>query len=202
MQIYTLVVGELRVNCYIIAQENAKECVIIDPGEDGERILQFLRQKELNPVYIINTHGHIDHIGANSFIARQTEAKILIHENDARMLHDPISNLSSFLGNHKTTPQADRVLKDGDMLEVSGMTIEILHTPGHTRGGICLKIDNCVFTGDTLFCMGIGRTDFPDGSYKTLMKSINKKLMVLDDKTIIYPGHGESSTIGKERMRK
>ncbi|MDI6781395.1 MAG: MBL fold metallo-hydrolase [bacterium] len=202
MQLYTLVVGDLRVNCYIIAQENASECVIIDPGEDGERILRLLKEKELDPVYIINTHGHIDHIGANSFIARQTGAKILIHQNDERMLHDPISNLSSFLGNHKITPQADRILKDGDVLDVSGMIIEILHTPGHTKGGICLKICNCVFTGDTLFAGGIGRTDLPDGSYKTLMESINKKLMVLDDETIIYPGHGESSTIGRERMWK
>ncbi|MEK7813160.1 MAG: MBL fold metallo-hydrolase [Candidatus Desantisbacteria bacterium] len=202
MQIYTLMVGELRANCYIIAQENTSECVIIDPGGDGERILRLLKEKGLNPVYIINTHGHIDHIKANSFIAKQTGAKILIHQNDARMLHDPISNLSSFLGNFETTPQADSVLKDGEILNVSGIIIEVLHTPGHTQGGICLKICNCVFTGDTLFAQGVGRTDFPGGSHKTLIESINKKLMVLDDETIIYPGHGESSTIGRERMRK
>jgi len=192
-------VGELRANCYIIAQENSSECVIIDPGEDGERILQFLKGKGLNPVYIINTHGHIDHIGANLFIAEQTGAKILIHQNDAKMLHDPISNLSSFLNYSVTSKQADYILEDGEILEVSGITIEILHTPGHTKGGICLKIRNCIFTGDTLFAGGVGRTDFPNGSHETLIKSINKKLMALDDETIVYPGHGESSTIGMER---
>ncbi|MBI4778397.1 MBL fold metallo-hydrolase [Candidatus Desantisbacteria bacterium] len=207
MQIYSLTVGALRANCYIIAPENSSECIIIDPGEDGERILRFLKQKGLNPVYIINTHGHIDHIGANIFIAGQTEAKILIHQNDAQMLHDPISNLSSFLGSSCAAPmavsskKADYILEDGEILEVSGIIIEILHTPGHTQGGICLKIGNCVFTGDTLFNGGIGRTDFPNGSHKTLINSINKKLMTLDDETIIYPGHGESSTIGRERNR-
>jgi glyoxylase-like metal-dependent hydrolase (beta-lactamase superfamily II) len=194
-------VGELGTNCYIIAQENSKECIIIDPGEDGERILRLLKEKGLNPVYIINTHGHIDHIGANSFIAKQTGAKILIHQNDAKMLHDPISNLSSFLGNSEIASQADHILKDDEILEVSGIIIEILHTPGHTQGGICLKVCNCVFTGDTLFAGGIGRTDFPNGSHKTLIESINKKLMVLNDETIIYPGHGMSSTIGRERSR-
>ncbi|MFH1860260.1 MAG: MBL fold metallo-hydrolase, partial [bacterium] len=193
MQIYTLMVGELRANCYIIAQENSRECVIIDPGEDGEKILQFLKKKGLNPVYIINTHGHIDHIGANLFIAEQTGAKILIHQNDAKMLHDPILNLSSFVNSSVTSKQADYILEDGEILEVSGITIEILHTPGHTKGGICLKIHNCIFTGDTLFAGGVGRTDFPNGSHETLIKSINKKLMALDDETIVYPGHGESS---------
>ncbi|OIP41870.1 MBL fold metallo-hydrolase [Candidatus Desantisbacteria bacterium CG2_30_40_21] len=199
MQVDTLIVGELRVNCYIISHEDSRECIIIDPGENGERILQFLEEKGLTPIYIINTHGHSDHIGANLFIAEQTGAKILIHQNDAKMLHDPISNLSSFLSNPAVSKQADYILEDGEILEISGITIEVVHTPGHTKGGICLKIDNYLFTGDTLFAGGVGRTDFPSGSHKTLMESIGKRLMTLSDEITIYPGHGESSTIGMER---
>ncbi|MFH1096608.1 MAG: MBL fold metallo-hydrolase [Candidatus Desantisbacteria bacterium] len=199
MQVYTLIVGDLRANCYIISHEDSRECIIIDPGENGERILQFLEEKGLIPIYIINTHGHSDHIGANLFISEQTGAKILIHQNDAKMLHDPISNLSSFLGDPAVSKQADYILEDGEILEISGITIEVIHTPGHTKGGICLKIDNHLFTGDTLFAGGVGRTDFPNGSHKALMESINKRLMALNDEMIIYPGHGESSTIGMER---
>jgi glyoxylase-like metal-dependent hydrolase (beta-lactamase superfamily II) len=194
-----MVIGEMMVNCYIVSQNNNEECIVIDPGEDGEQILRVLREKKLRPVYIINTHGHVDHIGANVFLAKETGSKILIHQNDANMLTDPTANLSTFFGTPVVSKQADYVLGDGEILEVNDLIFEVIHTPGHTKGGICLKINNYVFTGDTLFAGGIGRTDLPDGSQEVLIESINNRLMVLNDDTIIYPGHGESSTIGIER---
>jgi len=192
------VVGELGANCYLLASEEGKEAVVIDPGGDAELILNALRENCLLPTYIINTHGHVDHTLANSSLAKATSAKILIHREDAKMLSDPEANLSGWF-NQEITSSADELLENGQIIEVSNLKIEVIHTPGHTRGGICLKVKDKVFTGDTLFASGIGRTDLPGGDYKTLLDSIRQKLLTLPDETIIYPGHGESSTIGQER---
>lgn len=198
MFIKRLVVGELGANCYLLASEEGKEAVVIDPGGDAELILNALRENCLLPTYIINTHGHVDHTLANSSLAKATSAKILIHREDAKMLSDPEANLSGWF-NQEITSSADELLENGQIIEVSNLKIEVIHTPGHTRGGICLKVKDKVFTGDTLFASGIGRTDLPGGDYKTLLDSIRQKLLTLPDETIIYPGHGESSTIGQER---
>lgn len=202
----SLVVGDIMTNCYILGDDRdntsikSKEAVIIDPGGDAKLILSILKERNYCLKYIINTHGHADHIADNQIIADSTGAKILVHEKDANMLEDPLLNLSSFLG-HEITSKYDITLKEGDVIEMEWLKLKVIHTPGHTLGGICLLADDFIFTGDTLFANGIGRTDFPGGSYKTIIESITKKLLVLNKALTIYPGHGEHSTIGNECQR-
>lgn len=199
MFLQTLVVGEMMANCYLLGDDEAKEAIIIDPGWDEDTILSALKERGYHLLKIINTHGHIDHIGANQPVAKATGAKILIHEKDSPMLIDPLLNLSGFFGCEITSPREDIALKGGEVIDLDWIRLEVVHTPGHTLGGICLLSDNFIFTGDTLFAGGIGRTDLAGGSYKTLMDSIAKKLLVLDEAMIIYPGHGLPSTIGQEK---
>ncbi len=197
-KIHKLVVGSIQSNCYIISE--GREAIVIDPGGDAQLILNKLNELNTKCIYIINTHGHIDHIEANNKIKDTTGAKLLIHKKDAFMLTDSVSNLSAFFSEETIdSGPADKLLENGDYIEISNLKLKVIHTPGHTEGGICLLGDGFVFTGDTLFESGIGRTDFPGGSYKTLIDSIAKHLLVLKDETIIYPGHGDISTIGRER---
>ena len=195
-----LEIGGVGANCYIIGCEETREGAIIDPGGGASSILRVVQEEKLTIKYIINTHGHIDHIGANTKVKEATGADILIHEKDAKMLTSAAANFSMFMGQRITSPAASRLLKDGDIIKI-GTTIELLviHTPGHTPGGICLKTGNIIFSGDTLFAGSIGRTDFPGGSYKTLISSITEKLMCFDDKVVVYPGHMQPTTIGFER---
>ncbi|MDK2816391.1 MAG: hydroxyacylglutathione hydrolase [Moorella sp. (in: firmicutes)] len=200
MYLKNLVVGPIGTNCYLVGCQETKEGAIIDPGAEGERILAVAREAGLKIRYIINTHGHIDHIGANGTIKNATGAAILIHNNDAPCLTDPGRNLSVLMGARERSPAADRLLQDGDTITIGRtITLTVIHTPGHTPGGICLKGEGLIFTGDTLFAGSIGRTDFPGGSFNQLLNSIKEKLFVLEDNLKIYPGHGPASTIGAER---
>jgi len=192
-----IVVGEVKANCYVIGCEETKKIVIIDPGDEPEKIKKIIGEKNLKPEIIINTHGHIDHISANDAFG----LPVYIHRLDAEFLKEPDKNLSTFFAVPYTCNCETRLLEDGDVIEVGKLTFTVIHTPGHTPGGICLKTDNVVFTGDTLFCNGVGRTDFTGGSEEKLFKSIREKLFILSDETVIYPGHGPSSTIGKEKQR-
>lgn len=193
-----LVVGFMQSNCYILTEGDS--AIVIDPGGDAQLIIDNLNQLNTKCIYIINTHGHIDHIAANNELKEKTGAKILIHKEDAKMLTDSFLNLSAMLGGQMLiSSSADRLLEDGDYVEIPNIKLKVLHTPGHTPGGICLLGKGLVFTGDTLFEYGIGRTDFPGSSYKTLINSITKSLLTLENNTVIYPGHGDTSTIGKER---
>ena len=196
-----LVVGLLETNCYLISCEKTKEAAVIDPGgeEAADLILNLLQKNNFNLKYIINTHGHIDHIIGNNLLKVKTEALLLIHRLDADMLIDGNKNISSFMGKEICSPHADKLLEEGDEISLGTLKLKFIHTPGHTPGGISLVVDNIVFTGDTLFAGGIGRTDLPGGSYQDLQKSIKEKLLVLSDDKIIYPGHGPDSTIGEER---
>ena len=195
-----LVVGELETNCYLIACKRTKKAAVIDPGgEDTTLILDILKENSFNLEYIINTHGHIDHIAGNNLLKAKTEALLLIHRLDADMLVDANKNFSSFMGKEICSPPADKLLEEGDEISLGTLNLIVIHTPGHTPGGISLVLNNIVFTGDTLFAGGIGRTDLPGGSYQDLIKSIKEKLLILGDDKIIYPGHGPDSTIGKER---
>lgn len=196
-----LVVGPLETNCYLIACKKTKKAAVIDPGgeEEVDLILKNLQNNDFNLEYIINTHGHIDHIAGNKVLKEKTKAMLLIHKLDAPMLSDVNKNFSIFMGKKRCSPPADSFLEEGDEISLGKLKLIIIHTPGHTPGGICLILNNIVFTGDTLFTGGVGRTDLPGGSYQDLQKSIKEKLLVLSDDKIIYPGHGPDSTIGEER---
>lgn len=196
----TLVVGDLQANCYLVGCEESQEAVVIDPGGSEEAVLRMIREAEVRVTAIVNTHGHCDHIGANRRLREVTGAQIAIHELEATFLTNATLNGSAFFyATPMISPPPDRLLRDGNRIEIGVRTMTVLHTPGHSPGGISLMLDECVFTGDTLFRASIGRTDLPGGSYETLMHSIRERLMALDDGMRVYPGHGEASTIGWER---
>ena len=198
MIIRTLAVGPMQANSYILQCEQTRAAMVIDPGDDSALILSVLDEHELQLKLIVNTHAHIDHIAANSDIKEKTSASLCIHAADADMLVNPQKNLSFFIGRPVSSPAADKLLADGDVLEAGTLSLKVMHTPGHSPGSICLLSDNCIITGDLLFAGGIGRYDFPGSSYEELVKSL-RKVMLLDDDLIIYPGHGPTSTIGEER---
>jgi len=178
-------VGYLSTNCYVVSCEETKQAAIIDPGlettTEAQPILDYIKQNGLTTKYIINTHGHPDHISGNMIMKQATGALILIHEN------------------HSGRANPDKKLSDGDVIKIGNYKLVVLYTPGHTKSGISLLGDGLVFTGDTLFAGSIGRTDFPGGSFKQLINSIKTKLMPLPDQFKIYPGHESFSTIGTEK---
>ena len=196
-------VGALYTNCYVVGCNETKEALIIDPGFDTElvakRILREADQLELQIKYIVNTHGHPDHIAGNGIVKKMTSAPILIHEYDAPMLTRSTENLTTLFGLRTASlPPADRILHNGDAIKVGEVMLRVLHTPGHTRGSISILGNDVVFTGDTLFAGSIGRTDLPDSSPKEIMSSL-KKLTILPDHIKVYAGHGPASTIGEEK---
>ena len=192
-----LVVGPLQVNCFILADDETRDAVVIDPGDDAQEILRVIREKGLRVKYIVNTHAHFDHVGANKAIKDATGAELLLHEDDVAVLAT-VSNQSRSFGMHPIlSPEPDRLLKHGDIITVGEISLKVLHTPGHTPGGISLLEEGMVFTGDSLFAGSIGRTDFPGGDLMTLIRSIKTNLMILPDTTKVFSGHGPASTILK-----
>jgi len=193
-----LVVGPLATNCYIVGSESSKEGMIIDPGDEAEVILRSVKDLGLKIRSIVLTHGHIDHIGALKEVKEATGAEVAIHTDDAQTLQGQSS--STLLGlSYPAPPPPDRLLKDGDSMDIGDLHFSVLHTPGHSPGCICLLGKGIIFSGDTLFNFGIGRYDLPGGNYSQLMNSIRNKLMTLPDDTAVYPGHGSDTTIGAER---
>lgn len=199
MVLECLPTGMFGSNTYIIGDHGIG--VIIDAGVKGEEVSGVVKKHGLKIKYIILTHGHIDHICCAYDIKKKVNAKVLIHENDGELLTDPVMNGSAMFGEDSQFYPADALLKDGDVLEAGNLKLEVIHTPGHTPGCICIKTGNILFTGDTLFKLSIGRTDLPKGNYDDIISSIQKKLMPLDDETIVYPGHGELTTIEFEKQR-
>ncbi len=199
MILETVCVGALDVNCYILAPANAQEAIIIDPGDQENKIRRVLDKHKLRPAFIINTHGHIDHIGCDDAFG----VPVYVHRDDAPLLKDAKLNLSTMLVESYSVKSAIKTLQDNQGISLDGIELQVIHTPGHTPGGICLLMkapyDNILFSGDTLFCEGIGRTDFQGGDEGRLIRSIKDKLLVLADDTVIYPGHGPISTIGHEK---
>jgi glyoxylase-like metal-dependent hydrolase (beta-lactamase superfamily II) len=194
-----IIVGPLQANCYIFGDENTKEVIIIDPGAEGNKIFKTISEEGYGVKYIIFTHGHADHIAAGAFLRDKTNGIIAIHCYDRDFLEDQSKNLSHFTGEHIEIKDNILELKDGDILNVGKYNLTVMHTPGHTPGGICVSTQNILFAGDTLFNSSIGRTDLPLGNYNDIITSIKEKLYKLDDNTKVYPGHGLETTIGYEK---
>jgi glyoxylase-like metal-dependent hydrolase (beta-lactamase superfamily II) len=186
-------------NCFIVGCENTREAVVIDPGDEADRILRELASEKLTVKHIINTHGHFDHVGANKPLKTATGADISIHAADAPMLDQLAASASAFGLACEDSPPPDRMLDEGDQVTFGELALKVLHTPGHTPGGISLYSNGCVFVGDTLFAGSIGRTDFPGGNYDTLIASIHDKLFPLGDDVRVFTGHGPETSIGSER---
>ena len=201
MNIEKLAVGQLMTNCYVVSDDTTGEGIVIDPGGDGERILETIRRLQLKIVLVINTHGHFDHIMANKEVMEGTDAPLAIHPDDARMLTNPLRSFAVFMGKMRPSPPATVMLNEGDTVEFGSAKLQVLHTPGHSPGSISLwsPEEKAVFSGDVLFSQGIGRTDFPGGSYGILVQTIQDKLFTLPDDTVVYSGHGPETTIGFER---
>ncbi|MEL7647120.1 MAG: MBL fold metallo-hydrolase [Sedimentibacter sp.] len=195
-----MTVGSYFSNCYIVASENTKEAAIIDPGADFNKIDEKIIELGLKPKMVILTHAHGDHICAVTDLKEKYDVKVYIHEEDATALADSKINFSKVLFGKDISIEADGKLKDGDVLTLDDLKFEIIHTPGHTKGGICIKVGNIMMTGDTLFNNSIGRTDFPGGSYDEIIDSIQEKIFCHDDDIIIYPGHNSPSTIKSEKL--
>ena len=199
MIVKKLEVGPIMANCYILGCEDTKEAVVIDPGDEADRILLSLAESGLKVKYLLNTHGHFDHVGANKKMKEATNAVLMIHPDDEPMLSELSSSASSFGLSAENSPKADKYLNDQDEISFGNITLKVIHTPGHSMGGICLYTDGALFVGDTLFAGSIGRTDLPGGNYNTLISSIKKRLLAFDGNTIVYPGHGPETTIEKEK---
>ena len=203
MKIDRLVIGDFQTNCYVVRRdESATDCLVIDTGLEAEEMVAFLEQHQLTPVAVVLTHGHADHIvGMAALRARFGDLKTYIHKADAHLLTDPEANLSALAGGAFTTEPADVLLEEGDVVDEAGVSLSVLHTPGHTPGGICLyaEAEGLVFVGDSLFADSIGRTDFPGGSGPQLIESIRSKLLTLPETTVVYPGHGMRTTVGREK---
>jgi hydroxyacylglutathione hydrolase len=186
-------------NCFILGCEDTREAVVIDPGDDADRILMILAKEKLTVKYLINTHGHFDHVGANRRMKEVTGAKLAIHPDDVPMLSELSRSAASFGLSAENSPEPDLLLNEGDTVSFGNITLKVIHTPGHSRGGISLYTPGHLFAGDTLFAGSIGRTDLPGGDYDTLIASIKEKLLVLPDDTVVYTGHGPETTIADEK---
>lgn len=207
MIIRQMALGPIQANCFILGCKKTRQAVVIDPGDDADRILTSLAGERLTVVHIINTHGHFDHVGANKRLKATTGADILIHSADAPMLAQLSATAAAWGLAAENSPPADRLLENGDTISFGTHTLKVLYTPGHTTGGICLYTEyphagaqeKAVFVGDTLFAGSIGRTDFPGGNFDTLISSIRTQLFSLDEDVKVYPGHMGSTTIGVEK---
>lgn len=198
--------GMLACNCYVLAPRAGSDAIVVDPGQRAMgQLRRILDENRLTPAAVLLTHGHIDHIWSAQKVADTYGCPAFIHPEDRFMLSDPIKGFGPRLGQlalgalFREPRQVVELDRDGDKVELAGLTVAVDHTPGHTRGSVTFRVDDHVFTGDTLFKQSVGRTDLPGGSGNALLGSIVEKLLVLDDETLVLPGHGEPTTIGAER---
>lgn len=206
MQVQTFLTGPIQTNCYVVSDGLCPDAMIVDPGGDADVIINYIEANGLQPRILLNTHAHIDHIGGNTDVQnRWPEIRLLIHKADADALDDPTRNLSSFMGHSYRSPEADVLLSEGEAVAVGACEFTVIHVPGHTPGGMCLYVEErqgsrhpILFAGDCLFAGGVGRGDFPGGNMALLIQSIRDKLLPLPPDTVVYPGHGDATTIGAE----
>lgn len=199
MKIKSMAVGSYRANCYIVYDEATKEAVVIDPGSEGNKIYDFIKGEGLCVKYIILTHCHFDHINAVPFLLKNTQARLAIGKNESLFLIHPEYMLSAESGLLFENVKSDIMLTQGDEIKINNLTFKVIETPGHTVGSVCLLCENSLFSGDTLFCESIGRSDLPTGGYDALINSVAEKLFLLADDITVYPGHGEATTIAHEK---
>lgn len=200
MFIETYVVGPLQENSYVAACEESKEAVIIDPGAEAERIYRGVTFHGFTLKYIMNTHGHLDHIGGVAGLVEKSGTPFLLHQDDLYLIEDIDRDpLQAYL-QVASPPRPQQLLNDGDRIQLGTIDFQVLHTPGHTPGSVCFLTGNTLFSGDTLFANSIGRTDLPGGNHEQLLNSIREKLLPLDDDVKVYPGHGNATTMGIERQ--
>ncbi len=200
MILKTLALGPIMANCYIVGCDRTREAAVIDPGDEPDRVLMALAEEKLTVKYILNTHGHFDHVGGNNRMKKATGAELIIHAADAPMLDSLNTAASSFGLTAENSPPPDRTVDEGDRIAFGDIAMKVIHTPGHSPGGISFHSDGVVFVGDTLFAGSIGRTDFPGGDFNTLIASVKNKLFPLGDDTKVYTGHGPATTIAQEKQ--
>jgi|LSQX01.3.fsa_nt_gb glyoxylase-like metal-dependent hydrolase (beta-lactamase superfamily II) len=193
IKIEKVVVGEIEANCYIVTCKKTEQLLVIDPGDDYEQISRVLAGRK--PEFVLNTHGHIDHIKEDARFG----VDVYIHSKDKSCLIDPEKNLSSFLGTPISIDANIITFEDNEVIKLGELALKVVHTPGHTPGSVCFKVGNVLFSGDTLFCGGYGRTDLPGGSESQLLVSIKDVLFALPANTIVYPGHGPETSIATEQ---
>jgi len=205
MKVDGLVLGEYETNCYVLrASEATSDCLLIDTGLSPEPLLEFLQDNGLKPAALLLTHAHADHIaGAELLRGLYPDMKIAIHEADAAALLDPSANLATMVGEDINSPPADVILADGGVVELAGLRLQVIHTPGHTPGCVCFysSVDGILFSGDTLFAGSVGATDFPTSGpndYSTMVSSIRTRLLKLPPETVVYPGHGPATSLANE----
>ena len=199
MKIETLTVGAFAMNCYLVIDEDNREAILIDPGAEADRLIEKIEGEGLNLKYIINTHCHIDHAAEVARVMNHFKAPFYIHKGDLDLLNS-LKDQGTYFGiSVGETPQVTKFVEDSDQLVFGDNTCLVIHTPGHSPGGISIEIDSTVFVGDCLLLDSIGRTDLPGGDYNQLINSIRTKLLSLDDAITVYPGHGPPTTIGRER---
>lgn len=196
-RVVSLRVGIIDTNCYILGDIQTGKALIIDPGGEGDRIVRRIKDEKWTASAVVNTHGHADHTAGNAAIKKAFGTKVYIHKEDAEFLLNPDLNGSSLMPEHIVCSRADVLLEDGSEINVGNLAVKVIHTPGHTPGGICLSCEDVMFTGDTLFRGDIGRTDLAGGDDEAIARSL-KKLLSYPPATVIYPGHGPKSTLKDE----
>ena len=198
MEIKTIITGQIEENCYLVCDEN-KHCMVIDPGDDYQHILKTIKENELLVETIVLTHGHYDHVGAVNEIKQETGARVIAHEDEKELIAKSDMSLSRYVDPDFPIPAVDGYVKEGDVISVGNLSFTVMHTPGHTQGGMCLYREGILFSGDTIFQGTLGRWDFPTGNLSKLIHSITRRIFTLPDDTVIYSGHGEKTTVGAEK---
>ena len=197
VKVKKIITGQIEANCYIVYDCDSLKAVIVDPGEDGEKIIKETESGGFIPEMVINTHGHYDHVLSDELIRRHFNIPLAAHKDEVAMLADPNRNASAMFGEPESISTPEIQLNDGQKVKLSFAEFSVIHTPGHTKGGVCLDFGGFLITGDTLFAGTIGRTDFPGGSYEEIMASL-EKIKKLKPDIVIYPGHGSSTTLANE----